>query len=370
MFNVYIDRFVRKYIRTRRRRVVLSGVAMLLALLWISTLGFWFLERERELSLFDSLWLSYVTMTTVGYGDLYPTSAGGRILAAFVTMTGGIGVVAYIATLFATTILEGNQQRVRGLARVKATNHILIVNCPNVEKVITLIDELRLEKHAEETPVVLITDDVEECPQPLLEIEDFYFVKGNPLLARVLEQANAVEAARAVVLAKDATDANSDGITTQIALVLENMHRLSGKDMYTVAEAVSKDSIVPLHAAGVEHVVCFETIIPPILAQATLNPKATRAGAVLATSREGSQFYVGNITHLQGRLYHEIRELFKTRDELRIVPIGLYRESKPLVNPSGDTEIEEGDELVYIAEKSKNLPTGLAVKDGELTWTA
>ena len=55
----------------------------------------------------DALWWSMVTTATVGYGDLAPVSAGGRILAAFM-MIAGIGflgmVTGSIATFFLKTV--------------------------------------------------------------------------------------------------------------------------------------------------------------------------------------------------------------------------------------------------------------------------
>lgn len=51
----------------------------------------------------DALWWSYVTITTVGYGDLYPVTTEGRIIAAFL-MTTGVGLfgtfTAYVSSLF------------------------------------------------------------------------------------------------------------------------------------------------------------------------------------------------------------------------------------------------------------------------------
>ena len=93
MFSAILARFFRKLVTNRKLRILLLGMAMLVIVLFVSTLGFWFFETDQQLSLFDSLWLSYVTMTTVGYGDLFPTTTAGRLLSVFITMTGGIGVV-------------------------------------------------------------------------------------------------------------------------------------------------------------------------------------------------------------------------------------------------------------------------------------
>lgn len=368
MFNVILARFFRKLIRNRKARVLLVGMAALVIILFVSTLGFWFFETDRKLSLFDSWWLSYVTMTTVGYGDLYPTSMAGRILSVFVTMTGGIGVVAYIATFLATTFIEWDNRRLKGLAKVDEHDHFLIVNCPNEDKILTIVEEIRLDKLMKDIPIVLVTDSLEECPQPFVELDDFYFVKGNPLLHRVLEQANAPLAQRAIILARDTKDPNSDGITTQIALTLGEMCRSFERTIHTVAEAVSRDSIEPLHAAGVKSVICLEKIISPVLVQALLNPGVVETSEILSTHREGGQFYVGAISHLEGQTYADIREFFQEMDELRIIPIAIIRDGKPMINPEGKTPIRDGDRLLYISEERKSLRTALAPTPSGLAW--
>ncbi len=54
----------------------------------------------------DAMWWSFVTVTTVGYGDHFPVTPSGRVLAA-VLMIAGIGLfgtfTAYIATAFLST---------------------------------------------------------------------------------------------------------------------------------------------------------------------------------------------------------------------------------------------------------------------------
>ena len=368
MFSAALARFFRKLMRNRKGRFLFVGVVILTAILTISTIGFWFFEREKNLSFFDSLWLSYVTMSTVGYGDLYPTTTGGRVLSLLVTMTGGIGIVAYIATFLATTFIEWDNKRTKGLAPVNVSDHFLIINCPNQEKVRTIVEEIRLDKQMKDVPIVLISDDLEECPEQFQEIEDFYFVRGNPLLIRVLERANAPKATRAIILARDTKDANSDGITTQIALTLEGLHRTHGSNIYSVAEAVSKDSVGPLNAAGVEDVICLETIISPILAQAMLNPGVAEVTEALTSQQKGDQFYVSAIDHLQERRYEEIRELFQARDDIRIIPIAIFRDGRPIINPEGPTLIERGDKLLYISPERENLRARLSVTDEGVIW--
>ena len=75
-------------------------LVMFTVLLFVGTIGFMFIEN---LSFVDSIYFSVVTMATVGYGDIHPQSAVGKILA-LILIVGGVGtflgVVASITDIF------------------------------------------------------------------------------------------------------------------------------------------------------------------------------------------------------------------------------------------------------------------------------
>jgi voltage-gated potassium channel len=265
--------FIRWKMLNRKTRASILACLLLVGLFAVSTLGFWELESNQKLSLGDSFWLSFVTMTTVGYGDIAPKTVPGRLFAMLVTMSCGIGIMAYMLTMLATTVIEREAKRMKGLRKVKFSDHVLIINCPNEDKTLALIKKIR--EGAPNLPIVLISGDLTECPDALVDLPSFEFVHGNPLLGRVLDRANASNAAQAIIMARDTTDSHSDGVTTQVAIKLETMCRLKGREIYTVAEVVSEDSIDPLHAAGVEDVICIETVVPPLLAQALIKFRET-----------------------------------------------------------------------------------------------
>jgi len=54
----------------------------------------------------DSLWYSIVTITTVGYGDRYPVTTGGRITAMFI-MFMGVGIIGALASILASLLVGG-----------------------------------------------------------------------------------------------------------------------------------------------------------------------------------------------------------------------------------------------------------------------
>ena len=66
-------------------------------LLFFSSVGIYYFENaaqpEAYSSVFQSMWWAIVTLTTVGYGDVYPITTGGRVFTFFVLMV-GLGIIA------------------------------------------------------------------------------------------------------------------------------------------------------------------------------------------------------------------------------------------------------------------------------------
>ncbi len=66
----------------------------------------------------DALWWSFVTLTTVGYGDHFPVTSSGRVLAAVLMIT-GIGLfgtfTAYVASLFISPEETNQQEQISAL---------------------------------------------------------------------------------------------------------------------------------------------------------------------------------------------------------------------------------------------------------------
>lgn len=75
--------------------------------IFLAGVGIYFFENEaqpeRFASVFHSLWWAVVTITTLGYGDVYPITAGGKIFTFFVLIV-GVGVVTIPAGLVASAL--------------------------------------------------------------------------------------------------------------------------------------------------------------------------------------------------------------------------------------------------------------------------
>ena len=63
------------------------------------------MQPEKFARLSDSVWWSFVTLTTVGYGDVFPVTAGGRVIA-MITMVLGIGIFGTFISLIGSSFLS------------------------------------------------------------------------------------------------------------------------------------------------------------------------------------------------------------------------------------------------------------------------
>ena len=107
-------------LRARKEELVLAFVILLL-LLVLSASGIYYCEHSAQPNQFGSipaaLWWSVVTLTTVGYGDVFPVTIGGRVFASAVAIV-GIGMFALpTGILGAGFVEEIRKRRTSGMSK-------------------------------------------------------------------------------------------------------------------------------------------------------------------------------------------------------------------------------------------------------------
>ena len=102
-------------LKIAKEDLVLSLMAALIMLL-VASFGIYQFENtaqpDKYSSVFDSLWWALATLTTVGYGDVYPITAGGKIFTGFILII-GLGIVAVPAGIIASALTEARNEKTK-----------------------------------------------------------------------------------------------------------------------------------------------------------------------------------------------------------------------------------------------------------------
>ncbi len=115
-----MERLVVAFQQVRGELMVFGVIAALM--LYVSAVGIYIFEHDAQPEVFtsipDSLWWAVASFTTVGYGDMFPITPGGKIFTTFVLFI-GLGVIAVPSAIVTAALLESEtniQRRIREAA--------------------------------------------------------------------------------------------------------------------------------------------------------------------------------------------------------------------------------------------------------------
>ena len=318
-------------------RRLLVPVAVVAALLVLGTVGYQLVEGWGW---FDALYMTAITITTVGFLEVHPMGAGGRVFTMVLAL-GGVFTAFYAAAEFIRAVVTGEIRTVLGRQRMesrleKLSGHFVVCGLGRMGR---LVAE---EFSSAGLPFVVIDRE----PKVL---EGFDIPHGIPLVGDataddVLRRAG-VERARALVTAA-ASDADNLFITMSARLINERL--------FIVARAESEGADVKLRRAGASRVVSPYNIGGHRVAQAVLRPNAmdfielaTRAGH-LELQIEEIEVRAGSA--LVGRAL----KASPIRSELGIIIVAIKKPGgKMAFNPSPDTTLEAGDLLITLGHRQQ-----------------
>lgn len=325
-----------------RRGASLAAIAAVLAFAILgNAITFLVFERSAnpELSVEDALWYSLISITTIGYGDFFPTTTPGRLGTVFFVIVLGLGAFSVALGMTIDAVNSGLTRGRRGLGRAMARDHALIVNVPSLVRVRQLVEEIRSERSAPDE-IVIVANDLEELPDlgP-----DVTFIRGSTHDAETFDRADVCQARMAIVLSRDYGDADSDALVAATVSVLDRAR----PELFIVAEcvdprhrtlfdAVRCDAIVPgLHIAG------------NLLVQEVHDPGVSGLIETLTSNRKGATVYTTAIPD-GATVRADYRHLAADLLERDVNLIAWQREGTTRTELGADLA-KPGDRLVYIA---------------------
>lgn len=114
-YSAAVQRFHRAFIIAKEELFLFLLVAAIL--FYLAGVGIYYFENRAQpevfSSVFHSLWWSVATLTTVGYGDVYPVTVGGKCFTFFVLVI-GLGVVSVPAGLIASALSKARKMESDG----------------------------------------------------------------------------------------------------------------------------------------------------------------------------------------------------------------------------------------------------------------
>ncbi len=259
----------------------------------------------------DGLWWTVITLSTTGYGDMVPSTPGGRVLA-IATIFVGIAAMSLLSGMLASLFVERNTRARRGLMDFrKQSGHLVMCGWREDMKEI-LHDVLSSSAGLEADNVVLVSNVEPEKVQELQEDErlrGLKFVRGDYHSELALGRAN-VRAARKVVIIADTLESSSvsemDSKTVMAVLTVKSLAR----DVYVTAEVLDRK-----YESYLRHVQCDEILFSRDFARQMIASSSATNGLshiiheLLGQGRTGSRLVTLAIpSDFVSRTYGEYRQ--------------------------------------------------------------
>lgn len=319
--------------------IIVSGLSIYVILLFLLVLAEQQSQGSSINNFFDALWYSIVTFSTVGYGDMYPLSIWGRVIA-FLFMFFSIGFLGFIVGKIADVFRKQSEKRRLGLMGTDFINHIIIIGWDSFAMDVTT-QLINADKK-----VGIITnnkDDIDTINQYFCPKEVFVCISDINKF-KSLDLLNVVRAS--AIFLNNGNDSDKLVSILSIKKILPAM-----KFVIVLDNMELKDTFVN---AGVTYVLSKNEIASKLLASYIFEPIVadfTKELITSTSSEEGydiQQYKVNEKNPYKGLSYRDM--FFDLKERYNVISVGLSKKDGRLLKmPNDDEMIEQGDYIVLIA---------------------
>lgn len=315
-----------------------KGFIFLVLLALVTGILFFFLEGR---TFADSIYWSLVTMTTVGYGDIYPTTGGGKAISVFLAST-GVVLYGYLGGLIVSSITESNLAEVFGMKKCDFKDHYIICGWTTTSEVV--LSELMTS----DRKIAVITEEKDDVPKikRATEGKNIFPIYGDPSSVDVLEQAGVYDA-KVILLC---TDDDSKNLITTI-----HLKKLNPKARIIV-KTTKGELKETLEMAGVTYVASPHELSGRLIASAAFEPDVANLLEDLSTATFGydiRQYSIpkplsGNVSVLEKKL----------KKICNVTLMGIVKRSKKSkrkveVNPAPGFKVNAGDQMILLGNEKE-----------------
>jgi voltage-gated potassium channel len=308
------------------------AAALLASIILAGTVGYVVIEGWP---LWDAVYMTVTTITTVGYREVHPLSRAGQIFTVGLII-GGVGAALYTFTLMASIVVEGGLPRriqERRAAHMLETirDHFIICGYGRIG---SLVASQFQQQHV---PYVVIERDPGRYQAAVAD--GGLAVEADASREEVLRRTG-IERARGLIAAVS-TDA--DNVYTVLSA------RVLRPDLFIIGRAEGEDAEQKLKRAGADRVVSPYQIGAVQIAQTALRPAVVDFVA-LASNAEHADLSMEQIA-ITPRSSVASQSLLQAnlRQRFGVIVVGIQRSDGRIeFNPSPETAIRGGDKLVVL----------------------
>jgi voltage-gated potassium channel len=314
------------------RRIAI-GVLVFATLLAFGTAGYMLIEGWPVL---DALFMTAITLSTVGYGQVHTLSSGGMVFSIFLIFF-GVGAVLYVINVIIQTVFEGHLREVLGVRKMRTRidalrGHYVICGFGRVGQ------EVTQELETQNVPFVVIESDPEN--QERARSLGYLYVTENATAEEALLAAG-VQRARGLVAA-----VGSDAENTYIALCARSLN----PRLLIVARAGSVRGEERLRQAGADKVISPYRIGGRSIAFAALYPLETEFVESVHGDHWVAEIRVNEVSNLAGL---SIEEALSRRPSVNVVLALQARDGELIVGPPLERRLEMDDCLIVLGKEGK-----------------
>jgi voltage-gated potassium channel len=321
-----------------RARLVLPATLVVLVVL-IGTVGYVWLGREQGASVLDALFMTVITITTIGYGEVIRLNEAGRIFTIFIAIT-GIGSLFYSLTVIMDYLVMRRMADPWGERKMQReietlSNHVVIAGLGRVGR------QAAVELAESKAPLVIV-DPGQEAHAIALQ-HQFLSILGDASDDAVLLKAGIQRASGLIVTTSD--DANN------LYIVLSA--RALNPKLFIVSRAVDDSSVPKLIRAGADRAISPYAIGGRRLAHLILSPAVVDFfDTVIKKDTESLNLEGIKVQRSAPVIGQSLADL-KLREQTGANVLVVLRGDRVLPNPDPDLVLQSGDQLLALGTSSQ-----------------